>query len=32
MDRQGKMKKGNKILGTERYENIDTLFIIKLYC
>ena len=27
MDRQGKMDKENKSLGTERCENIDTLYI-----
>ena len=29
MDRQGRMKKENKTLGTERCENIDTLHINK---
>ena len=29
MDRQGIMEKENKTLGTERCENIDTLYINK---
>ena len=29
MDRQGRMEKENKTLGTERYENIDCLYINK---
>ena len=30
MNRQGRMEKENKTLGTERRENIDTLYIEKL--
>ena len=30
MDRQGRIEKKNKILGTERCETIDTLKLIKL--
>ena len=29
MDRQGRMEKENKNLGTERFENIDILYINK---
>ena len=30
MDREGRMEKKNKTLGTERCENIDTLYINKI--
>ena len=30
-DRKGWMEKENKILGTERFENIDTLYINKTF-
>ena len=30
MDRQGRMEKKNKTLGTERWEIIDTLYINKI--
>ena len=31
MDRQGKIEKKNKTLGTERCVNIDTLYIKNIY-